>query len=31
MGQLVADMEKGGLLERVPDPTDGRAKIIRLT
>ena len=31
MGQLVADLEAGGYLERVPDPTDGRAKIVRLT
>ncbi len=31
MGQLVADMERGGLVERVTDPTDGRAKIVRLT
>jgi DNA-binding MarR family transcriptional regulator len=31
MGQLVADMERGGLVERVPDLTDGRAKIVRLT
>jgi DNA-binding MarR family transcriptional regulator len=31
MGQLVADMERGGLVERVPDPTDGRARIVRLT
>ena len=31
MGQLVADMEKGGLVECVTDPTDGWAKIVRLT
>lgn len=31
MGQLVADMETLGLAERVADPTDRRAKIVRLT
>ena len=31
MGQLVADMEAGGYVERVADPTDGRARIVRLT
>lgn len=31
MGQLVADMERGGLVERVTDPSDGRARIVRLT
>jgi DNA-binding MarR family transcriptional regulator len=31
MGQLVAEMERSGLVERVADPTDGRAKIVRLT
>ena len=31
MGQLVADLEAGGYVERAPDPTDGRAKIVRLT
>jgi DNA-binding MarR family transcriptional regulator len=31
MGQLVADMERSGLVERVTDPTDGRARIVRLT
>jgi DNA-binding MarR family transcriptional regulator len=31
MGQLVADMETLGLVERVPDPTDRRATIVRLT
>lgn len=31
MGQLVDDLEAQGYLERVPDPADGRAKIVRLT
>ena len=32
VGEVVSDLEKlGGTLERVPDPGDGRAKIIRLT
>ena len=31
MGQLVTDFEAAGYVERVPDPTDGRAKIVRLT
>lgn len=31
MGQLVADMEKNGLVERVSDPEDRRAKVVRLT
>jgi DNA-binding MarR family transcriptional regulator len=31
MGQLVEDFEAHGYAERVPDPTDGRAKIVRLT
>jgi DNA-binding MarR family transcriptional regulator len=31
MGQLVADMEQLGIVERIPDPTDGRAKIVRYT
>lgn len=29
--QLVAALEREGLLERVPDPDDGRARLIRLT
>lgn len=31
MGELVDDLERLGYLERVPDPTDGRAKLIRFT
>ena len=31
MGQLVDDLERQGYVERVPDPDDGRAKIVRLT
>ena len=31
MGQLVDDLERLGYVERVPDPADGRAKIVRLT
>ncbi|MFN8589986.1 MAG: MarR family winged helix-turn-helix transcriptional regulator [Thermomicrobiales bacterium] len=31
MGQLVSDMEALGLVERIPDPLDRRARIIRLT
>lgn len=31
MGYLVDELERGGYLERVPDPVDGRAKIIRRT
>ena len=31
VGQVVSDLEKRGYVERVPDPEDGRAKIIRLT
>lgn len=30
-GQLVSELEKTGYLERVPDPTDGRAKLVRMT
>ena len=31
MGQLVADLEKKGYVERVEDPADRRAKLVRLT
>ena len=31
VGEVVSDLEKRGYVERVPDPSDGRAKIIRLT
>jgi DNA-binding MarR family transcriptional regulator len=31
MGEVVAALERHGYVERVPDPTDGRAKIVRLT
>lgn len=31
VGEVTTDLEKRGYLERVPDPEDGRAKIIRLT
>jgi DNA-binding MarR family transcriptional regulator len=31
VGEAVAELEKLGYLERVPDPNDGRAKIIKLT
>ena len=31
MGQLVADLEALGYLERRPDPTDGRAKLVALS
>lgn len=31
MGELVRDLEVAGYVERVPDPADGRAKIVRLT
>jgi DNA-binding MarR family transcriptional regulator len=31
VGEIVADLEGLGYLERVPDPDDGRAKLIRLT
>jgi DNA-binding MarR family transcriptional regulator len=31
VGEVVSDLEKRGYAERVPDPSDGRAKIIRLT
>jgi DNA-binding MarR family transcriptional regulator len=31
VGEVVADLEKLGYVERAPDPGDGRAKLIRLT
>ncbi|MBF4193916.1 MULTISPECIES: MarR family winged helix-turn-helix transcriptional regulator [Mycolicibacterium] len=31
VGQLVTELEEIGYLERVPDPVDGRAKIVRYT
>jgi DNA-binding MarR family transcriptional regulator len=31
VGEAVTDLEKHGYVERLPDPTDGRAKIIKLT
>src|SRR5262245_11376644 len=31
MGQIVDDLEQLGYVERVPDPVDGRAKIVRFT
>ena len=31
MGYLVDDLEALGYVERVPDPTDRRAKVVRLT
>jgi DNA-binding MarR family transcriptional regulator len=31
LGRLVTDLEALGYLERAPDPTDGRAKLIRLS
>jgi DNA-binding MarR family transcriptional regulator len=31
MGQLLKDLEKKGYVERVEDPTDRRARIVRLT
>ena len=31
VGEAVAELEKLGYLERVPDPDDGRAKIIKVT
>lgn len=31
VGEVATDLEQRGYIERVPDPADGRAKIIRLT
>jgi DNA-binding MarR family transcriptional regulator len=31
VGEVVADLEKLGYVERAPDPNDGRAKLIQLT
>jgi DNA-binding MarR family transcriptional regulator len=31
MGELVADLERAGLLQRVSDPEDGRARLIQAT
>src|SRR3954465_6898896 len=31
LGEIVADLERLGYVERVPDPTDGGAKRVRLT
>jgi DNA-binding MarR family transcriptional regulator len=31
VGEFASDLEQLGYVERVPDPNDGRAKIIRLT
>ena len=31
MGELVAHLETHGYVERVPDPSDGRAKLVRPT
>jgi DNA-binding MarR family transcriptional regulator len=31
MGYLIEHLERSGYVERVPDPTDGRAQLIRLT
>jgi len=31
IGQLVAELEDMGFVERVPDPSDGRAKLVRFT
>jgi DNA-binding MarR family transcriptional regulator len=30
-GQLVSELQARGYLERVPDPADGRAKLVRMT
>lgn len=31
MAEIVDELERDGWVERVPDPTDGRAKLVRLT
>jgi DNA-binding MarR family transcriptional regulator len=31
VGEVATDLEQLGYVERMPDPNDGRAKIIRLT
>lgn len=31
MGELVAELEQRAIVERIPDPTDRRARLIRLT
>jgi DNA-binding MarR family transcriptional regulator len=31
VGEVTSDLEQRGYVERAPDPSDGRAKIIRLT
>ena len=31
VGEVVADLERLGYVERAPDPEDGRAKVIKLT
>ena len=31
VGQVVAELEEAGVLCRVPDPSDGRAKLVRFT
>ena len=31
MAQLVAHLERHGYVERIPDPADGRAKLVRAT
>ena len=31
VGEVVAELERRGYIERIPDPSDGRAKFVRLT